>query len=191
MLGLEPNTPMEQCALAAFQNNKKGGIVECSLMIMFKGMMDLARRSEEVKDFMPAVVYEGDIFEHELGTTPRLVHKPIGKDRSDDKITHAYSVAFLSNGATSFKVMTVDEIAKHRAKSKQGNGSFWKDHYPAMCMKTVIRQHCKTLPRCAELARALKIEDAAEQGKVVDWSAIDLPESAVNEIQTAETAANE
>jgi len=190
MLGLEPNTPLEQCALTAFRNNKTGE-VECQLMVMFKGLMDLARRSGEVALFEPSVVYEGDEFYEERGTVPKLVHKPTATVKTDDKITHAYSAVKLTNGEWSFKVLTRAEIDKFRAKSKQKDGSFWRDHYPSMCIKTAIRQHCKTLPRSTELVRAMAIDDARDNGKTLDWGAIDIPESAVSEIKSAESEASE
>lgn len=186
MLGLEPNTPLEQCAIAAFGK-------EAQLMIMYKGLMDLARRSGEVLNFSPSVVYEADEFDYSLGTDEWLKHKPT-KDaslRTDDKIIGAYSIAKLKNGEKSFRYMDAADIEKLRAHSKQKNGSFWTNHKAAMYIKSVTRQHCKYLPRTPELMRAIAIEDARDEGKQAQWDALDLPDGAVEVIRSAESESNQ
>ena len=58
-LGLEPNTPLGQAYLIPFENRKKG-ITECQFQIGYKGLIDLAYRSGEVKMIDAQTVYEND-----------------------------------------------------------------------------------------------------------------------------------
>lgn len=130
----------------------------------YKGLIELVIRSKAARTVYGEVVREGDTFDVEMGTTPRIVHKPAF--RKDAPITHVYAVA--NHGALvppQFVVMTVAEVEAIRTKhSKQ-----WKSGpLPAWyAVKTVVRQLCKMLPKNPALASALsRIE--SEDEEIVD-----------------------
>jgi recombination protein RecT len=163
-LGLEPNTALGQAYLIPF-NNKKENRVDVQLIIGYKGFLGLARRSGELQSISSQCVYEGDVFEFELGTSEHLKHIPKG-ETDNKKITHAYAVAHFKSGGYAFEVMTKSQIDKIRSGSKAGNYGPWKDHYPQMARKTAIRRLMNYLPLSIEdIQRAVAIDGQNEAGK--------------------------
>ena len=121
-LGLEPNTPLGQAYLIPFKNYKKGGILECEFQLGYKGMIDLANRSGEIKVIDAHVVYENDDFECEFGLDPKLSHKPAFGDRG--KPMWVYALYKTTNDGFAFEVMSVEEALAHGEKySKAFNKS--------------------------------------------------------------------
>jgi recombination protein RecT len=116
----------------------------CKLIIDYKGIAELVRRSGEVADLHADIVCENDEFEYEYGTNQHLTHKPSIKDRGE--VYAAYSFVKLLNGEGSFDVMSADEISAIRARSKAKNDGPWKTDPYEMAKKTVFRRHSKWLP---------------------------------------------
>lgn len=79
-LGLEPNTPIGQAYLIPYRNKGK---LECQFQLGYKGGIDLAYRSGEIKDIQAHEVYENDTFEYEFGLEPKLKHIPATHDRGN------------------------------------------------------------------------------------------------------------
>ena len=77
-LGVEPNTPLGQAYLIPYRNH---GRLECQFQLGYKGLIDLAYRSGEVKMIQAHTVYENDDFTYELGLEPKLHHIPAKSDR--------------------------------------------------------------------------------------------------------------
>lgn len=78
--------------------------------------------------------------------------------KDQGKVTSYYSYYKLKNGSSGFKVMSKEEIEKHRdqfSKSKDKNtGEItgpWKDHFDAMALKTCIKQMVKFMPISIEV----------------------------------------
>lgn len=163
-LGLEPNTPLGYAWLIPRKNKKLAADQrECTLLIGYQGRMDLARRAG-VPIRPPSVVREGDFFEYEKGTLPTLRHKESdAPDREDKPITHAYAVATM-DGEPVFVVMSKAQIEKRRARSQAADDGPWVTDYAAMCLKTVVHELSKWLPKSAEMARAEAIEEASDRG---------------------------
>jgi recombination protein RecT len=130
---------------------------EVTYMPMVYGLRKKILQSGEIRDVFTAVVFEREftegLFEVELGTNPRIVHKPLlGKGERGDMIA-AYSVATFKDGTRSFEVMTGAEIERVRMISKTGkkNEGPWKDWPGEMWRKTVLRRHAKSLPMSSDL----------------------------------------
>jgi recombination protein RecT len=151
-LGLEPNTPLQHAYLIPRENRKRG-IVECTLIIGYQGMIELARRSGQIDDIYAEVVYPGDHFHWQRGTDPRVDHVPsLADDRTAGKLTHVYGVAFI------------------RGAARQGAGSSyspWATDYTAMARKSAVRALWKFLPKSAEMARLEAVESAMDDGKAI------------------------
>lgn len=162
-LGLEPNTPLGQCYLIPRKNKRKidgqwHEFLECTLMLGYQGMLDLARRSGQVSRIYAFVVREGDDFHYQLGVDPTVHHIP-REDNDDAAITHAYAVAHLEGGGHQFVVLTRAQVDKRRARG--GGGPAWKTDYEAMATKTAIRALFRFLPKSSEMARAVVLDDVA------------------------------
>lgn len=182
-LGLEPNTPLGHAYLIPFKNNRKN-ITEVQVIIGYKGLIDLARRSGAVKSISAHAVREHDEYELDLGTEHRLRHVPkINGDRG--QIIEFYAIAHFHDGGYQFERMSKAEVDAIKARSKAKNDGPWKTDYEPMGRKTVIRRLSNYLPLSIEFARANQLDGIAaaghEQGldRVLegDYSVIDDPEA--------------
>jgi recombination protein RecT len=148
----------------------------CTLIIGYRGLIDLARRSNEIASIEAHVIYEQDKFEIQFGTDPKCVHTPyLGADRVD-KYVGAYAVAKLRDGSKQVEFMTLADLEKIRAGSRMGNTGAWKDHRSEMYRKTVVRRIVKFLPMSTELEKALEIDnetDGYDDVTPIDVRAID------------------
>ncbi len=184
-LGLEPNTPLGQAYLIPFKNNKKG-IVECQFQIGYKGLIDLAYRSGEVKTIQAQVVYENDDFEFEFGLEPRLKHKPAKENRGG--AVWVYAVFKLVNGGEGFEVMSMDDIRAHAKKYSQSYSSAyspWTSNFEEMAKKTVIKKVLKYAPIKSDFVRGVA-EDETVKHDISDDMGMIQPEYIVVDNDTGE-----
>ena len=140
-LGLEPGV-LGQCYLIPYGR-------ECQFQIGYKGMIELLRRSGQLKDIYAYSVYENDEFEMTYGLNRDLKHKPNLQDRGN--FVGCYCVAVLKDDARAFEYMTKEEIEAHGKKFSKtyGNGP-WKTDFEAMAHKTVVKKMLKWLPVSVE-----------------------------------------
>jgi recombination protein RecT len=154
-LGLEVNTPLGQAYLIPFKQT-------CQLIIGYQGMMDLARRSGQVRAIYAFAVFDGDRFSYSLGLNPTVEHAPAGVTRDPKKITHVYAVAKLLDGEPVFTVLTRADVEAARARSLAKNSGPWVTDYEAMAVKTAVRRLFKWLPKSAEMAIAASVDESLE-----------------------------
>ena len=140
-LGLEPGV-LGQCYLIPYGR-------ECQFQIGYKGMIELLRRSGQLKDIYAYSVYENDEFEMTYGLDRDLKHKPNLQDRGN--FVGCYCVAVLKDDTRAFEYMTKEEIEAHGKKFSKtyGNGP-WKSDFEAMAHKTVVKKMLKWLPLSVE-----------------------------------------
>jgi len=148
---------------------------ECTLIIGYRGMLELAYRSDRIGKIESEAVYEGDAFTVTRGSTFNIDHKPCFED-DPDKITHVYAIATLSDGNQVAKVMTRKQVDTIRHRSRAGKSGPWVTDYEAMALKTVIRRLCKHLPVSVTVQRAVGMDEAADanlsQKLDVEWQAV-------------------
>lgn len=156
-LGLEPNTPLGQAYLIPFENRKKG-ITECQFQIGYKGLIDLAYRSGEVKMIDAQTVYENDEFEYELGIDPVLKHKPARTNRGNP--IYFYATFKLTNGGQGFQVMSIEDVQEHAKKySKTYNNGPWQTNFEEMAKKTVLKKLLKYAPLKTEFVKQVTSDE--------------------------------
>lgn len=156
-LGLEPNTPLGQAYLIPFENRKKG-ITECQFQIGYKGLIDLAYRSGEVKMIDAQTVYENDEFEYELGMDPVLKHKPARTNRGNP--IYFYATFKLTNGGQGFQVMSIEDVHEHAKKySKTYNNGPWQTNFEEMAKKTVLKKLLKYAPLKTEFVKQVTSDE--------------------------------
>lgn len=153
-MGLEPDG--RRAHLIPFEN-KKRGIVECQLIVDYKGLVDLVRRSGEISSIHADVVYERDKFTFAYGSGQHLHHIPALQNRG--KPIAAYSYVKLKDGSDDFIVMPVEEVEGIRKRSRAANDGPWVTDWPAMAAKTVFRRHSKWLPFSPELREQIEQDD--------------------------------
>ena len=172
-LGLSFDPNLGEAYMVPYKNNKKAAdgswtaVNEAQLQVGYQGLMKLVRNSGNIGEIRAQCVYENDLFEYEDGTKITVHHtrwemlKRKGKTEASGpgKLFAVYSVAETKDGAQSVKVMFVDEIEAIRKRSRAKDDGPWITDYEAMCKKTVIRQHCKMLPKSVELATAVTLDE--------------------------------
>ena len=164
-LGLEPGSALGHCYLLPFGNGKdRSGRPNAQLIIGYRGMIDLARRSGQIISLQAWTVHAQDTFNYQLGLEPDIQHVPASTaDRGP--VTHVYAVAKLKGGGIQFEVMSRAEIEKVRSTSKAGNSGPWASHWDEMAKKTVIRRLFKYLPVSIEAVRAVEIDEKTDRGE--------------------------
>lgn len=150
-LGLEPNTPLGEAYLIPFRNH---GTLECQFQVGYKGMISLAHRSGLY--VQAHEVHENDEFDVEYGLEPKLVHKPVFKDRGN--VVAYYGMWKDKDGNFGFEVMSREDIEAHARKYSQSYGkgfSPWKTNFDEMAKKTVIKKALKYAPLTTEFIRGV------------------------------------
>ena len=194
-LGLEPGSALGHCYLLPFGNGKdKQGRPNAQLIIGYRGMIDLARRSGQIISLQAYCVHEQDTFNYKLGLDPDIEHIPASvADRG--KVTHVYAVAKLKGDGVQFEVMSRAEIEKVRTSSKAGNSGPWSSHWEEMAKKTVIRRLFKYLPVSIEAVRAVEIDEKTDRGEATtDQDFLDaefIEKGDVNDAEYIDDAVNE
>jgi len=155
-LGLEVNTPLGHAYLIPYKN-------ECTLLIGYQGMMELARRSGVISTIYAYDVREGDDFNYALGLHPTVHHVPSDDPARESRpMTYVYAVAKLKDGEPIFTVLSRAQVDKARSRSMSGSSGPWVSDYVAMALKTAVRRLYKWLPKSAEMATAAAIDEAPE-----------------------------
>lgn len=193
-LGLEPSGLMGSAYLVPYRN-KKTQKYEAKLIPGYRGLIDLARRSGEVKTVEAHVVRERDVFDYAYGTDAFLIHKPfLNRGELDDedkpldggRYIGAYALAKLTSGDAQFEVMDIPQIEAIRARSRAADDGPWVTDWAEMARKTPTRKLLKYLPLSVmQLQRALELEDIAE-GEAVAVQSEAPKRKALTELLTAE-----
>lgn len=159
-LGLEPSA-VDGLGRAYIipRKNKFTNNYEATLVVGYRGYIDLARRSGQIKDISARVVREGDEFEYEYGLTECLRHVPSTDPIEGREITHVYMVAHFNDGGHYIEVMSRDEVEEVRKRSASPNKGPWFSDYSAMARKTVIRRAFPYLPVSIEAMNAASADD--------------------------------
>ena len=173
-LGLEPNTPLGQAYLIPYGNS-------CQFQLGYRGLIELAHRSGDIKSIEAHVVYANDDFDFEFGLEPRLKHKPAKRDRGD--ATWVYAVYHTKDEGYGFEVMSVEDINRHRAKYSKAKNSPWDTAWDEMAKKTVIKRVLKYAPLKTEFARAMA-NDETTTDAVIENGDIELVQAEYTVIES-------
>lgn len=146
-LGLEPDGLLGQAYLVPYGNRVQ-------LLIGYKGLIDLARRSGEMTSLIAHSVHENDEFSFDFGTCELPHHTfNLTKDRGD--VIAFYAIARFKDGSYHFDLMTKPEVDAIRHRSaNSGSNTPWETDYEEMGKKTVIRRIAKYLPMSVQKACA-------------------------------------
>lgn len=142
--------------------------------IGYKGIIELAWRSGQVKDVCAEVVWKEDKFTYKR-TARELVleHEPnftVEHDWAKEEPLAAYAIARLKDGGEAVVVLPGHEVRRRRDRSqavqaakKYKKQTPWDTDPEAMWKKTGVRALAPWIPQCPQLARALQIEDQSER----------------------------
>lgn len=180
-LGLEPGSALGLAYLVPFNKSVKNStgqwvkVKECQLIIGYRGMISLARRSGEILSINAYCVYEKDEFSYQLGLHPDIKHVPT-MEADPGPVVYVYAIAQLRGGGVQFEAMSraaVEAVRndsegwKSAVKYKKTETSPWHSNFDEMAKKTVIRKMFKYLPVSTEAHYAAYFEESQERGEHV------------------------
>ena len=165
-LGIEPDS--RRAHLIPYGNS-------CTLIIDYKGKVELAMRSGMIANIHADKICENDIFEYNKG----IVEKHTIDFKADRGKTYAfYCVVRFKDGTEKSEVMTLKEIQAIKARSKAGNSGPWITDFDEMAKKTVFHRVSKWIPQSPEL-RDLEEKEHADGTIIPDIDISTIPEATV------------
>lgn len=198
-MGLEPNTVLGHAYLVPFNTKRKDAegnerwVNSVQVIVGYKGLIDLARRSGQIVSIAAHEVCEGDQFDLVYGIDEKLEHRPAMGERGP--IIGFYAVARLKDGGHAFEFMSRRQIEQIRDASQGWNQAKkwkkeaahpWSVHFVEMGRKTVIRRLAKYLPLSIEFAHAVALDEAGAAGRdqnldaTIDGEFVPIDESAAD-----------
>lgn len=168
-LGVEPNG--RDAHLVPF-----GGKI--TVIVDYKGMIKLARRSGEVSQLVAVNIYENEHYVYREGLDRTIEHTPMSMSERGEKIIATYAVCVFKDKNSDFEWMWSDELEAIRDASanysyaKNKAETIWVKHDPEMRKKTVIRRFSKRLPLSEEFVRLAEHEETPI-GSVDDLKTVD------------------
>lgn len=177
-MGLEPNTVLGHAYLVPFNTKRKDAngnerwVNSVQVIIGYKGLIDLARRSGQIVSIAAHEVCEKDHFELIYGLDEKLEHRPALGERGE--VIGFYAVAKLKDGGHCFEFMSTYQVEQIRegsqgyqqaVKYKKEANHPWTAHFVEMGRKTVIRRLAKYLPLSVEFQTAATLDTMAGEGR--------------------------
>jgi len=128
---------------------------ECTLIIDYKGLVELIRRSGDVISLRSETVCSKDEFAWTNGEISHSVNWR--EDRGE--MQAVYAEAVMKSGEKQSAVMTKAEIEAIRNRSRAGKSGPWVTDFAEMAKKTVVRRLSKMLPLSSEIMRHVEADD--------------------------------
>ena len=166
-LGLEPDGILGQAYLIPFNRKyKEDGVwkstMDVQLIVGYKGLIDLARRSGEVSNIIAKEVYANDEFRVDFSQEIPFIHKPLLEGERGE-VKFFWAMARFKDGGFHWDYMTKQEVENIRDKGNGKDNKVWHEHFIEMGKKTAIRRIAKYLPMSVQKATIL--EDLVDAGK--------------------------
>lgn len=156
-LGLLPNRVTGHAYLVAYKDT-------CTVIVGYRGLIDLARRSGNISTFDAYAVHERDAFTYRLGDDPKIEHVPYQGSDDPGHLIAVYAVVRLRDGGVQRLVMRTREIDAVRKRSRAASSGPWVSDYEEMAKKTVVRRIWKMLPVSVESLNLIERERVREEG---------------------------
>lgn len=158
--GLEPDG--RRAHLIPYENRKRG-VVECQLIIDWKGLVELAMRSGIVANLHADVVRDGDLFDYSCGKirahVPWFIRRDTGRPDKAGDVFAVYATAEFKDGSSKAELLSKAEVDAIRARSRSGQVGPWATDWSEMAKKTAFRRLSKWLPLSSEFRDAIEVDD--------------------------------
>lgn len=156
----------------------------CTLIIDYKGIVELVMRSGQVSNIHADVVCDGDAFVYDMGEIKKHeidFRKPRGN------VYAVYAVCTFKDGTKASCVMSRDEVESVRKRSRAGNSGPWQTDWNEMAKKTAFRRLSKWLPLSPEIRDAVEHgdDDPLDGAKLVHAEVSEAAKSIVDGEQNA------
>ena len=136
---------------------------ECTVIIDYKGIVELMRRSGDVVTIHADIVCENDVFIHNLG---EIQQHTFDLRHPRGEMFAVYCQVTFKDGAKQSAIMTKDEVDAIRKRSRSGNAGPWVSDYNEMAKKTVVRRVSKMITLSPEIMDAVERSDRHEFGEM-------------------------
>lgn len=151
----------------------------CTFVPGWQGLVGLLNNSGRATAWTGAV-FEGDVFDFQLGSAPKCAHIPGPNFGDREMMTWVYACGKV-NGSEQpvVEAWPIARVWKHRDRfNKVGNRHYSYEHPEMYARKVVLLQVLKYMPRSIELNNAITAANAAEAGltvKAEDGIIIEMP----------------
>jgi recombination protein RecT len=138
----------------------------CTFVPGWQGLVGLLNNSGRATAWTGAV-FEGDLFEFQLGSEPRCHHVPGEHFGDPDKLIWVYACGKV-NGSEQpvIEAWPMKRVWRHRDQfNKVGKRHYSYENPEMYARKVVLLQVLKYMPRSIELNNAMAASEAAELGK--------------------------
>lgn len=127
---------------------------QAQFQLGYKGLVQLAMRSGQMKSFGTVKVYEGehprwDKYSQELHTDGDETGEVVGY----------YAQFTLINGFKKADYWTKSAVEEHRSRFSKSKSGPWSTDFDAMAQKTVLKSILQYAPKSSEMTRAMASED--------------------------------
>jgi phage RecT family recombinase len=153
-LGLVLNSPLQQAYAVPFGQT-------CQLIVGYRGVARMMRRSGLVRNIHTGIVRERDEFERNE-TDFRWKADPFAGEAARGPIVGVFCVLEMTDGSRQVETMSVDEVEHVRSKSRASGTGPWVTDWPQMARKTVLRRAANLVDLSPRDARLLKEADETE-----------------------------
>lgn len=175
-LGLEPDG--RRAHLIPFENRKRG-VTECTLIVDYKGLVELALRSGKVSFIHADVVCDQDAFEYDRGEIKQ--HK-IDLRKPRGEVYAVYAFARFKDGTEKCEVMSRADVESIRKRSRAGQSGPWVTDWNEMAKKTVFRRLSKWVELSPEVRDAVEADDDQFEHHQVGIATNDLKTVTVDQL---------
>lgn len=160
VLGLVPGDFLGMAHFVPFRDRKKN-IVECQLIVGYKGWLELAYDSDFLLDVHSEVVLDGEEFARWNDENGPHIKHLMALDRDErlgwQYIKAAYCIWHSRGGGSGLEI-----VGRRALEVKHRRGNVWNSEPIAMCRKSAVLQAAKTWRRTRRIALASALEDAID-----------------------------
>lgn len=138
----------------------------CTFVPGWKGLVDLVARAGRATVWTGAV-YPGDKFDYQLGDEPFCRHQP---GDGGEQFSHVYAIGRVRDAQMPvIEVWTRGKVLKHLNQYNKVGGRHYahasESNFEMYARKVALLQVLKYMPSSIELANAMAVGHAAEEGK--------------------------
>jgi recombination protein RecT len=156
-LGLRPAVLGQAWLLPMWDGRNRTN--RATLVIGYKGYLELMHRSGQVEAVNAHIIHEGDKWSAQYGDDERLIHEPNFAERPGPALMYYATGRKRGAARSEFQIAPKWEMEEHRDKFAMAkkNGAVvgpWRDHFDAMALKTMMLRLSKYMPQSPELIMA-------------------------------------
>jgi len=142
----------------------------CTFVPGWKGLVDLVARSGRATVWT-GVVRAGDDFDYQLGDSPFCRHRP-GDSDDGQPFTHVYAIGRVRDATMAvIEVWSRAKVQKHLKQYNKVGGRHYantdENNFEMYARKVALLQVLKYMPSSIELANAVTVAHASEEGRGV------------------------